>query len=233
MVTTPGGFRSTYNPVKDWAIEHGLRASGRWEDPKPPPEIEDPYAEPLADGEPAPPRPAKPRSAEKRAILEEVLADVTGVAVDVPEFPELHRDRPEPAPVRHLFEEDDNPQIRAYNSEGVPVPYPENDTTASVDKALFDGKIDATDPEMAVSPDVSPNAEKAEKSPRKSVSDSVWRAARGIVKKRRHLAPSQTTAGRRNMYISKKARELGITFEEAEAMTPKRPNATRARRNKK
>ena len=232
MVTTPGEFRSTYNPVKDWAMEHGLRASGRWDEPKPKPEV-DPYGEPLADGDPAPPRPAKARSAEKRAVIEEVLAEVTGVLVEVPEFPELHRDRPEPAPVRHLFEEDDNPQIRPYFSEGVPVPYPENEKTASVDKGVFQGKTAADGPETGISRDVSPDAETGEKRPRKSVSDSVWRATRGIVRKRRHLAPSQTTAGRRKMYIAKKARELGITFEEAEKMTPKRPNATRARRNKK
>ncbi len=54
---------------------------------------------------------------------------------------------------------------------------------------------------------------------------------RGIVPRQTsRLAPSRTTAGRRKAHIAKKAARLGITFAEAEAMTPKRHNATRGHR---
>ncbi len=47
----------------------------------------------------------------------------------------------------------------------------------------------------------------------------AWREEHGLPRKRRHKAPSQQPEGRRAAYIRRKARQLGVSVEEAAAMT--------------
>lgn len=56
-----------------------------------------------------------------------------------------------------------------------------------------------------------------------------WAAQHGLPT-RRNRPPSDTTEGRRKRHIEQKARRLGISIEEAELLTHRRPNATRAGR---
>jgi hypothetical protein len=85
MVTTTGPAPS-HNIVRTWAIEHGLRASGRWEDqPDPEPEIDEAAAYALADDEPAVQTSVYRRDADKRATAMAALATITGMDVDIPE----------------------------------------------------------------------------------------------------------------------------------------------------
>lgn len=59
-----------------------------------------------------------------------------------------------------------------------------------------------------------------------------WRREHDLPQVRRHLPRSWTTAGRRERHIRDKAERLGISFDEAERMTPKRPAGTRSGRRK-
>ena len=57
-----------------------------------------------------------------------------------------------------------------------------------------------------------------------------WAAQHGLPTNRRGIKPSNTTEARRKRHIAKKALLLGISEAEAEAMTVRRPFATRAGR---
>lgn len=54
-----------------------------------------------------------------------------------------------------------------------------------------------------------------------------WRERVGLPRVKRHLSPSDTTKGRRERYIRDKAKRLGISYDEAAAMTVKVPRLTR------
>jgi hypothetical protein len=88
MVTTVGPAPS-HNFVSEWAIEHGLRASGRWVEPEPAPEIDEPDAYPIADDQPADQTRVIKRDAVRVERMRSAVASVTGLDLGIEDEFEL------------------------------------------------------------------------------------------------------------------------------------------------